>query len=39
MSRLMSLRVEARDFVSGKGLGGVDGRNHAIYGFGVGFHW
>jgi hypothetical protein len=39
LTRLLSLRMEARDFVSGKGLGGVEGRNHVIYGFGLGFHW
>jgi len=39
LTRLMSLRVETRDFVSGRGLGGVEGRHHPIFGFGVGFHW
>jgi hypothetical protein len=39
LTRLMSLRAEARDFVSGKGLGGVQGRHHPIFGFGVGFHF
>jgi hypothetical protein len=39
LTRLMSLRMEARDFISGEGLGGVEGHHHPIYGFGVGFHW
>ena len=39
LTRLVSLRTEARDFVSRKGLGGVQGYNHPIYGFGLGFHW
>jgi hypothetical protein len=40
LTRLMSLRAEARDFVvSGRRLGGGDGYNRPIFGFGVGFHW
>ena len=39
LTRLMSLRAEARDFVTGRGLGGAEGRNHPIFGFGIGFHW
>jgi hypothetical protein len=39
LTRLVSLRVEARDFVTGRGLGGVRGRNHPIYSFGLGLHW
>jgi hypothetical protein len=39
LTRLMSLRLEARDFVTGRGLGGVAGRHHPVYGFGMGFHW
>ncbi|MCX6630275.1 MAG: hypothetical protein NTW28_21870 [Candidatus Solibacter sp.] len=39
LTRLMSLRMEARDFVTRKGLGGAQGHHHPIYGFGVGFHW
>jgi opacity protein-like surface antigen len=40
LTRLISLRAEARDFVvSGRHLGGQDGYNHPIFGFGVGFHW
>jgi hypothetical protein len=40
LTRLMSLRAEARDFVvSGRRLGGQDGYNHPIFGFGFGFHW
>jgi hypothetical protein len=39
LTRLISLRAEARDFVTGRELGGVEGRNHPIFGFGFGFHW
>ena len=39
LTRLVSLRGEVRDFVSGRGLGGVAGRHHPIYGFGAGLHW
>ena len=40
LTRLMSLRAEARDFVvSGRHLGGQNGYNHPIFGFGVGFHF
>jgi hypothetical protein len=40
LTRLISLRAEARDFVvTGRRLGGQDGYNHPIYGFGMGFHW
>jgi hypothetical protein len=40
LTRLMSLRAEARDFVvSGPHLGGQNGYNHPIFGFGFGFHW
>ena len=38
LSRLMSLRVEARDFITRAGLGAA-GHNHVVFGFGVGFHW
>jgi len=38
-TRLISLRGEVRDFVSRKGLGLTDGRNHPVFGFGMGFHW
>jgi len=39
LTRLMSLRAEVRDFVTGRGLGGVEGRNHPIFSFGLGIHW
>jgi opacity protein-like surface antigen len=39
LTRLVSLRVEACDFVTGRGLGGVEGRNHPIFSFGLGIHW
>jgi len=40
LTRLMSLRAEARDFVTtAKGLGGVEGHHHPVYGIGLGFHW
>jgi opacity protein-like surface antigen len=39
LTRLISLRGELRDFVSEKGIGLTDGRNHPVFGFGMGFHW
>jgi hypothetical protein len=40
LTRLMSLRGEARDFVvTGAHLGGETGHHHPIYGLGFGFHW
>ncbi|MBZ5622422.1 MAG: hypothetical protein LAQ69_27370 [Acidobacteriia bacterium] len=39
LTRLLSLRGEVRDFVTGKGLGGVRGSNHPLFGFGVAFHF
>jgi opacity protein-like surface antigen len=39
ITRLVSLRAEVRDFVSRRGVGLTDGRNHAVFGFGMGFHW
>ena len=39
LTRLLSLRVDARDFVTGAGMGGVTGRNHAILQFGIAFHF
>jgi hypothetical protein len=39
LTRLLSLRGEVRDYVTGRGLGGVNGRNHPIYVFGVAFHF
>ena len=39
LTRLISLRGEVRDFVSRRGIGLTDGRNHPVFGFGMGFHW
>ena len=39
LTRLLSLRVDARDFVTQAGLGGASGRNHAILQFGIAFHF
>jgi opacity protein-like surface antigen len=39
LTRLISLRGEVRNFVSEKGIGLTDGRNHTVFGFGMGFHW
>jgi hypothetical protein len=38
ISRWLSLRADARDYVSGAGLGGSIGHNHAVVGFGVAIH-
>ena len=39
LTRLLSLRGEVRDFVTGSGLGGVNGRHHPIIGFGMAAHF
>lgn len=39
LTRLLSLRGEVRDYVTGRELGGVRGRNHPIYVFGLAFHF
>ena len=39
LTRLLSLRFDARDFVTKAGLGGAAGRNHGIYQFGIAFHF
>ena len=39
LTRLLSLRFDARDFVTQAGLGGSVGRHHGIYEFGVVFHF
>jgi hypothetical protein len=39
ITRLLSLRMEARDFVTRPGLGGYQGRNHPTFQIGVGFHF
>lgn len=38
LSRLLSLRFEVRDYVSGRGLSGRDGRNHVFALGGIAFH-
>ena len=39
LTRLLSVRGEVRDFVSRAGLGGTEGRNHPVFGIGIGFHF
>ena len=39
LTRLLSLRAEGRDFVTGAGEGGTHGRNHAFFMAGIGFHF
>jgi hypothetical protein len=39
LTRLLSVRLEARDFVTRPGLGGTEGRNHAMYFVGIAFHF
>lgn len=39
LTRLLSLRGEVRDFVSGGGFAGNAGRNHPIFQGGIGFHF
>ena len=39
LTRLLSLRGEGRDFITGKNLGGESGRNHPVYEFGLAFHF
>jgi hypothetical protein len=39
LTRLLSLRVEARDFLTRPGLGGTEGRNHAMYFIGIALHF
>jgi hypothetical protein len=39
LTRLLSLRGDVRDFVTGAGLGGVTGRNHGIFQLGIAFHF
>jgi hypothetical protein len=38
LSRLLSLRVEGRDFFSAANLGGVSGHNHPVFLIGLVFH-
>ncbi len=38
LTRWFSLRMEVRDFVTGKGLGGAGGRHHVLPAIGVAFH-
>ncbi len=39
LTRLLSVRGELRDFVTGRELGGVSGRNHPIADFGMSLHF
>jgi len=39
LTRLLSLRVEGRDFVTRTGLGGTAGRNHSMFQVGIAFHF
>jgi opacity protein-like surface antigen len=39
LTRLLSIRGDARDFVTKEGLGGVTGRNHGIFQAGIAFHF
>jgi hypothetical protein len=39
LTRLLSLRVDARDFITKAGLGQISGSNHAILQAGVAFHF
>jgi hypothetical protein len=39
LTRLLSVRGDIRDFVTGRGLGGLNGRNHTIFGFGMAVHF
>jgi len=39
LTRLLSLRVEARDFLTRAGLGEVTGRNHEMFQVGIAFHF
>jgi len=39
LTKLLSLRGEARDFITGRNLGGESGRNHPVYEFGLAFHF
>jgi hypothetical protein len=38
LKRSLSLRAEFRDFVTGRGLSGADGRHHSIVGIGIAYH-
>lgn len=39
LTRRLSVRGDVRDFVTGRGLGGLDGRHHPIFGFGLALHF
>jgi hypothetical protein len=39
LTRRISIRGEVRDFVTGRGLSGVPGRNHLVIPFGISFHY
>jgi hypothetical protein len=39
LTRLLSLRADARDFITQAGMGGVSGRNRGIFQAGIAFHF
>ena len=39
LTRLLSVRADARDFITRKGLGGITGRSHGIFQAGIAFHF
>lgn len=39
LTRLLSLRVEGRDFVTRSGLGGSSGAHHGVFHVGIAFHF
>ncbi len=39
LNRLFSIRVDVRDYITGRNLGGVAGRNHLLPMLGVAFHF
>jgi opacity protein-like surface antigen len=39
LTRILSLRVDVRDYVTGRDLSGVPGRNHVLPMFGFAFHF
>ena len=39
LTRLLSLRVDGRDFITQSGLGGISGRNHGTFQAGIAFHF
>jgi hypothetical protein len=39
LTRLLSLRTEVRDYIASPRRGGIAGRNHVVYQWGVSFHF